>query len=167
MLIIRGFLLSSYSKNFATSHHEPKDAQFEKKCMLHASESSFLPRFLVLFMKTTFCRSYVKILSEPNCAPNDGQFVKHWHAPLNQRFQLNVWYLSSQRYFKALNVKLTHNPIMTQKMANLQNAVTRFRIIVFIWLFGSYRVSDTLELLVRNSCWTALVPKRWSISKTL
>ena len=45
--------------------------------MLHASESSFLPRFLVLYIRTTFSRSYVKILAEPNCGPKDSQFIKH------------------------------------------------------------------------------------------
>ena len=67
MLIIRASLLSSYAKNVAKPHYEPKDAQFPKYCMLHPSECSFLPRFFVLCIRTTFCRSYVKILAEPNC----------------------------------------------------------------------------------------------------
>ena len=119
-------LLSSYGKNVAKPHYVPKDSQFAKYCMLHASESLFLHRVLMLLIRTTFCRSYVKILAEPNCGPKDGQFIKHWHTPLNQRFQLNLWYLPSERHFEARTVKLSLNPIMTQKMAHLPNSVTRF-----------------------------------------
>jgi len=76
MLIIRASLLSSCGKNVAKPYYRPKDAQFAKYCMPHASEASFLPRFLVLFITTTFCRSYVKILAEPDCDAKDGQFIK-------------------------------------------------------------------------------------------
>ena len=77
MLIIRASLLSPYGKNVAKPHNTPKDAQFAKYCMLHASESSFLPRFLVLCIRMTFSCSYVKILAEPYCSTKDGEFIKH------------------------------------------------------------------------------------------
>ena len=56
------------------------------KILLHLYESSFLPRFLVLCIRTTVCRCYVKILAEPNCGPKNGQFIKHCHTPLNHHF---------------------------------------------------------------------------------
>ena len=80
-------LLSRYGKNVAKPRYEPKDAQFIKK-FLHLSESSFWPRFFVLSFIITFYSSYVKILVEPNCGQKDGQFIKHWHTSLNDRFQL-------------------------------------------------------------------------------
>ena len=56
------------------------------KILLHLYESSFLPRFLVLCIRTTVCSCYVKILAEPNCGPKNGQFIKHCHTPMNHRF---------------------------------------------------------------------------------
>ena len=102
------------------------------KILLHLYESSFLPRFLVLCIRTTFCSSYVKILAEPNCGPENGQFIKHWHTPLNNHFQLDLWCLPSERHFKTLTVKLSLNAITTQKIADFQNSFTCHRIIVFI-----------------------------------
>ena len=103
------------------------------KILLHLYESSFLPRFLVLCIRTTFCSSYVKILAEPNCGPKDGQFIKHCHTPLNHRFQLHLWCLPSERHFETLTVKLSLiNAITTQKLEDFQNSVTWYRIIVFI-----------------------------------
>ena len=40
------------------------------------------------------------------------------------------------------------NPILTQKMVDLQNSVTRLLIIVFIELFSAFRRSVPFELLV-------------------
>ena len=97
------------------------------KIGLRFYESSFLPRFLVLCIRTTFCSSYVKILAEPNCAPKDGQFIKHCHTPLNNRFQLNLWCLPLVQH-----VKLSLNAITTQKIADFQNSVICHRIIVFM-----------------------------------
>ena len=124
MLTIRALLLSPYGKNVAKPHYKPKGAQFAKHCMLYASESSFWPRCLVLCIRTTFCRSFVKILAEPNCGSKDGQFIKHWHTPLNQRFQLDLWYLPSERHFEALTVKLLLNAIKTKNIAAFQDSVT-------------------------------------------
>ena len=64
-------------------------------------------------------------LAKPNCGPKDGQFVKHCQTPLNYRFQLNLWCLPSERHFEALTLKLSIYAIMAQKMADLQNSVTR------------------------------------------
>ena len=61
-----------------------------------------------------------------------GRFAKFCHTPQTHRFNLVIWCLSSERHIGALTVKLSLNPIMTQKMADLQNSVTRFWIIVFI-----------------------------------
>ena len=97
------------------THQKMRNVQ--KYCMLHASESSFLPRFLVLCIRTTFSRSYVKILAEPYCSTKDGQFIKHWHPPVNQPFQLDLWYLPSERHFEALTVKLSLNAINTKKIS--------------------------------------------------
>ena len=124
MLIIRASLLSSYGKNVAKPHYKPKDAQFAKYCMLHAFESSFWPRFLVLCIRTTFCHSYVKILAEPNWGSKDGPFIKHWHTPVNQRFQLDLWYLPSERHFQALTVKLSLNAIKIKNIAAFQDFLT-------------------------------------------
>ena len=71
------------------------------------------------------CLSYGKTVADPHCGLKDGQLIKHWHAPVNQRFQLDLWYLPSARHFEALIVKLSLNPIMTQKMADLQNSDKR------------------------------------------
>ena len=88
------------------------------------------------------------ISSERYYCPQDGQFAKHCQTPLNHRFQLDLWRLPSERDFGALTVKLSLNPIITRKMADLQNSVTRPLTIVFIQLFSSSRQSATLELLV-------------------
>ena len=102
------------------------------KIGLRFYESSFLPRFLVLCIRTTFCSSYVKILAEPNCAPKDGQFIKHCQTPLNNRFQLNLWCLPLVQHFETLTVKLSLNAITTQKIADFQNSVICHGIIVFM-----------------------------------
>ena len=43
-------------------------------------------------------------------------------------------------------MKLLLNPIITEKMADLESSVTRPLIIVFIQLFSAYRQRATLEL---------------------
>ena len=90
-----------FRKCFAADHQSDV-----LELLLHASESSFWPRCLVPCIRTTFCRSFVKILAEPNCGSKDGQFIKHWHTPVNQRFQLDLWRLPSERHFEALTVKI-------------------------------------------------------------
>ena len=95
------------------------------KILSHASESSFSATLIVLTIRTTLkssCREIVK----------DGQFIKHCHTPLNHRFQLHLWCLPSERHFETLTVKLSLNAITTQKIADFQNSVTWYRIIVFI-----------------------------------
>ena len=59
-------------------------------------------------------------------------FENYSHTPQNHRSLLLLWCLPSERHFEALTVKLSLNPIMTQKMVDLQNSITRLLIIVFI-----------------------------------
>ena len=82
-------------------------------------------------MIVTFWSFYVKILAEPYYCPQDGQFAKHCHTPLNHRFQLDLWCLPSEQPFEAVTVKLSLNAITTKKIADFQNSVTRLLIIVF------------------------------------
>ena len=64
---------------------------------------SFLPRFLVLCIRTIFCSSYVKIVAQPNCGPKDGQFIDQLsHASessfLAKLMVLNITYLAKPHY---------------------------------------------------------------------
>ena len=78
----------------------------------------------------------------------DGRFAKFCHTPLNHRFHLVIWCLSSERHFGAVTVKFSLNCITAQKMNNLQNTVKRFRIIVFRKCFAADHQSDILDLLL-------------------
>ena len=62
---------------------------------------------------------------------------------LNNRCQLVIWCLLGERHFGAPTEKSKRVHITTQKMANLQDNVTR----VFSQCYGAYHKRDTLELL--------------------
>ena len=135
--------------------------------MLHAFESSFFLRFLVLFIRTRFCRSYIKIFGKPNCALKYCQFAKHCHRSLIHRFLLCYLCLSCKQHFGVLTVKCFLNQITTHKMASLENIVTRLRIIVLCYSFSACHQNYTLELLPWNCHLTLLWRKRWPICKIL
>ena len=104
MLIIRASRLSSYGKNVAKPRYEAKDSQFGKK-ILHVSESSFWPWFLVLSIVVTFWSFYDEVLAEPYYYPQDGQFAKTLSDAPESSF-------SARR-------------TVTKKIADFQNSVTR------------------------------------------
>ena len=97
-----------------------------------------------------------------------------WKASIH-RFQL-VWLcLSSERYLQLLrwNARLTFlyikrwpisscspNPIITQNMTNLQNAVRRLQIFAFRWSHIAYYWSDILKFLRWNAHLTPLQTKK-------
>ena len=101
-----------------------KIRNLEKK-ILHVSQSSFWPCFLVLSIIGTFWSFYDEVLAEPYYFPQDGQFAKHCQTPLNHRFQLDLGCLPSERHFEAVTVKLSLNAITTKKIADFQNSFTR------------------------------------------
>ena len=66
------------------------------KILLHAYESSFLPRFWRFASQRHFAALTLRFTLNPNCGPKDGQFIKHCQTPLNHRFQLDLWCLPSE-----------------------------------------------------------------------
>ena len=123
LLLIRASIWINYGKNFAEPCYDQKDDQF-CKVLSHASQSSFLPSFMVSFIKPTFWNSYYKILVEPHYEGSDDQFAKYFQMPRNHRFQEVCCCWLSVRSFGALTVKFAPNPIVEQNMANLRNTVT-------------------------------------------
>ena len=112
MLIIRASLLSCYGKNVTKPRNERKDLQFGK-IILHVSEFSFWPCFLVLFIIVTFCSFYGEVSAERYYRPQDVQFARNCQKPPNPRFQLDLRCLSSERHFEVVTVKLSLYAITT------------------------------------------------------
>ena len=81
-----------------------KIRNLEKK-ILHVSESSFWPCFLVLSIVVTFWSFYDEVLAEPYYYPQDGQFAKTLSDAPESSF-------SARR-------------TVTKKIADFQNSVTR------------------------------------------
>ena len=58
-------------------------------------------------------------------------------------------------------------PRYDQKDDQFASTVTRLLIFVFTLFFGAFHQADTLELILKNSCWTPLRTKPWPIRKIL
>ena len=58
-------------------------------------------------------------------------------------------------------------PRYDQKDDQFASTVTRLLIFVFTLFFGAFHEADTLELILKNSCWTTLRTKPWPIRKIL
>ena len=63
MFIFRPSPLTSYGKNIAKPHYKPKVKKFKKK-ILHVSQSSFSPCFLVLSIIVTFWSFHGEIVAK-------------------------------------------------------------------------------------------------------
>ena len=82
MLIFRPSPLTSYGKNIAKPHYKPKVKKFKKK-ILHVSQSSFSPCFLVLSIIVTFWSFHGEIVAEAYYRPQESQFARHCQTPHN------------------------------------------------------------------------------------
>ena len=102
----------------------------------------------LLIFRASIWSPYCKNLAEPRSDQKDDQFAKYCHTPLNLRFHLVFWWLSSNRHFGTLSLKIWLKPITKEKMTNLQNTVKRLRIIVFRKCFAADHQSYILELLL-------------------
>ena len=58
-------------------------------------------------------------------------------------------------------------PRYDQKDDQFASSVTRLLIFVFTLFFGAFHQADTLELILKNSCWIPLRTKPWPICKIL
>ena len=91
-----------------------------------------LSLFFLLIIRASIWSPYGKNLAEPRYDQKDDQFAEYCHTPINLRFHLVFWCLSSNRHFGTLTLKFLLNPITKETMNNLKNTVTRLKIIVFI-----------------------------------
>ena len=107
-----------------------------------------LSLFFLLIIRTSIWRHYGKNLADPRYDQKDDQFAKYCHTPLNLRFHLFFWFLSSNGHFRTLTLKFLLNPIMKETMTYLQNTVKRLGIIVFRKSFANDHQSDILEFLL-------------------
>ena len=126
-----------------------------------------LSLFFFLVIKSTIWSPYGKNLAEPGYDQKENKFAKYWHTPLNLRFHLVYWSLSSKRHFATLTLKFLLNPNTKETMTSLQNTFKLLRIIGFRKCFAADHQSDVLELLLWNSRKTPLWPKIWPIRRTL
>ena len=106
-----------------------------------------LSLFFLLIIRASIWSPYGKNVAEPRYDKKDDQFPKYCHTPLNLRFHLVIWCLSSERHFGAVSVKFSLNRITAQKMTNLQNTVRRLIIIVLSLSYDAYHQSVTFKLL--------------------
>ena len=109
-----------------------------------------LSLFFLLIIRASIWSPYGKNLAEPRYDQKDDHFAKFCHTPLNHRFHLVIWCLSSERHFGAVSVKFSLNRITAQKMTNLQNTVRRLIIIVLSLSYDAYHQSVTLSSYGKN-----------------
>ena len=93
----------------------------------------------MLMIRLTYWSSYCEICAEPYCGPIYGQFAKHCHRPFIHRFPLVYLYLSCKQHSGVFTEKFSLNQITTQKMASLENIVTRLRIKVVRYSYSAYQ----------------------------
>ena len=91
----------------------------------------FLSLFSLLIMRASIWIPYGKNLAESRYDQKDDQFGMYCHTPLNLRFLLVFWCLSSNQHFGILIRKFLLNPITKETMTNLQNTFKCLGIIVF------------------------------------
>ena len=118
------------------------------KILSHASEPSFSATSIVLTISRTLWSSYLEIVTLPYYGAKDGRFAKFCHTPLNRRFYLVIWCLSSESHFGALSMKFSLHRIAAQTMTYLQNTIKRPGIIVASKCFAADHQCDILELLL-------------------
>lgn len=82
-------------------------------------KASLLATVMVLIIKATFWRPYSEILTSRYFEAKDGQYSNNCHTPLNNRFQVVLWCLSSRRHFGTRTWNFLLKPIMTKNMAKL------------------------------------------------
>ena len=107
---------------------------------------------MMLFILASLLSFYSKNVAEPRYDEKDDQFADASHAsqshashtPLNLRIHLVFWCFLLNRHFGTLTCL---NPITNQTMTNLQNIVTRLRIIVLSYSYSAYHQNDTLKVL--------------------
>ena len=126
-----------------------------------------LSLFFLLIIRASIWSPYCKNLAKLSYDQKDDQFANYCHTPLNLRFHLVFWCLSSNRHFATLTIKFLLNPITKEAMTNLQNTFKCLRIIFFKKCFAADHPSKVLELLLWNSCRTPLWNKIWPICETL
>ena len=145
IIIILSFSYNSYLQSVTfkllwqkcrqTPKPKPKVKKFNKT-ILHVSKSSFSPCFVVLSIIVTFWSSHGEIVAEAYYCPQESQFARHCQRfcntyPLDSELSGGQCYPTfeksgPERHFAALTVKLSVNPIMTQKIGkDLQNSITR------------------------------------------
>ena len=108
----------------------------------------FLSLFFLLVMRAPIWSLYGKTLADPRYDQKDDQFAKYSHTPLNLRFHLVFWCLSSNPHFGPLTFKFLLNPITKETMTNLQNTVKRLGNIVFSKCFAADNQSEILHFLI-------------------
>ena len=135
--------------------------------MSNASESFFSGSVSLLIITAKFWRFYYRIRAKPNFGPKYGQHAKHCHRPVIHPFPLVYFCVSCVQHFGVLTVKFLLNQITTHMMDNLQNNVTRLRIIVLYYSYSAHHQNDTWELFPWNGELNPLWRKTWPICKVL
>ena len=101
---------------------------------------------LLLIITAKFWSSYYRIRAKPNFGPKYGQHAKHCHRPVIHPFPLVFFCILCAQHFGVLTVKFLLNQNTTHMMDNLQNNVTRLRIIVLYYSYSAHHQNDTCEL---------------------
>ena len=100
----------------------------------------------LLIIRASSYMPYGKNLADPRYDQKDDQFAKYCHTPLNLRFHLVFWCLSSNRHFRTLTLKFLLNPIMKETITyckTLSNASESS-------FLGSF-----LLLIIRATLWSS------------
>ena len=103
--------------------------------------------FFLLIIRASIWSPYGKNLADPRYDQKDDRIVKYCHTPVNLRFHLVFWCLSSNRHFGTFTSKFLLNPVAKETMTNLQNTVKRLGIILFRKCFAADHQGDSFELL--------------------
>lgn len=129
-------------------------------------KASLLATVMVLIIKATFWRPYWEILTSRYFEAKDGQYSNNCHTPLNNRFQVVLWCLSSRKHFGTSTWNFLLKPITTKNMAKLHKLWHAAKSSFF---FGF------MVLIVRAILWCSysvifaykIRTKRWPIFKIL
>ena len=107
-----------------------------------------LSLFFFLIIRASIWMPYGKNLPDTRQDQKDDQCAKYSYTPFNLRIHLVLLFLSSNRHFGTLTLKVLFNPITKKTMTNLQNIVQSIGIVVFRKCFAADYQSAVLELLL-------------------
>ena len=107
-----------------------------------------LSLFFLLIIRASIWSPYGKNLPDTRQDQKDDQCAKQCQTSFNLRIHIVLLFLSSNRHFGTLTLKLLFNPITKKTMTNFQNIVKSLGIVVFRKCFAADYQSAVLELLL-------------------